>query len=441
MAQADKIEIKIPVTELQLGMHVVRLDRSWLDTDFPVQGFVIRHTADIQALQEQCRYVYVEGEEVPEGPARFGAGVWRRPGANRRRRQVPQLKKISVESELPSAIEAHRQARELARNILEGVRVGRAIDVNHARTVVRTCVDSVLRNHEALQLLAQIRGKDEYTAEEGMNVCILSALFGRHLGLLEGELEKLALSGLLHDVGKVRVPDEILKKPDTLADSEFDIVKYHADHGRTILMGISGLDPIVVDVAYSHHERMSGNSYPRGLLAHQIPFFAKIISIVDAYVAMTSDRVYANAKSSKEALEIVYQARGDQFDESLALDFIQCIGVFPPGALVELNSGEIGIVITAYELNRLRPRVLIVRDPDGRPARERVVDLRRGDEHRSGQPYRIRREMPTGSHGIHLSEYLDQGLKLRNEDPDPELAALVKALAGEALEEDDNPSP
>lgn len=436
MAEPEKIEIKIPVTELQLGMHVVALDRPWLDTDFPVQGFVIRHTADIQALQEQCRFVYVEGEEVPEGPARFNAGVWRRPGADKRRRRVPQLKKIAVESELPSAIEAHRQARSLAREILEGVRVGRAIDVNHARTVVRSCVDSVLRNHEALQLLAQIRGKDEYTAEAGMNVCIMAALFGRHLGLLEGELEKLALSGLLHDVGKVRIPDEILKKPTALEASEFEVVKYHADHGRTILMGISGLDPIVVDVAYSHHERMTGSGYPRGLLAHQVPYFAKIVSIVDAYVAMTSDRVYARAKASKEALDIIYQARGEQFDENLALDFIQCIGVFPPGSLVELNTGETGIVITAYELNRLRPRVLLVRDPDGKPGRERVVDLRRGDEYAPGKPYRIRRELPTGSHGIDLGEYLEQGLQLRNEDPDPELSSLLNALAGEAPDTD-----
>jgi len=132
-------------------------------------------------------------------------------------------------------------------------------------------------------------------------------------------------------------------------------MREHPTHGSRILMSVKGLDPVAVDVAHSHHEHMNGSGYPRGLIAHQIPYFAKIIAILDAYDAITSKRSFEQAHSSKEALDIIYQGRGDQFDENLALDFIRCIGVYPAGSLVALNSGESGIVITTYALNRLRP--------------------------------------------------------------------------------------
>jgi len=429
MDATEPIEIKVPVADLQLGMSVVRLDRPWIETSFPVQGFVIRHEADIEALREQCQYVYVEGQELPAktaGLSRLSGGL----AGRKRKRAVPRLASISVEEEMVSAQQAYRHARSMAKDIISSVRMGQVLDVRRARSVVRECVDSVLRNQEALQMLAQIRGRDAYTAEHSMNVCVLSALFGKHLGMLSGEMEKLALAGLLHDLGNVRVPEQLLTKPESLTPEEFEQVKVHTEHGRRLLMSTSGLDPVTVDVAYSHHERMDGNGYPRGLLAHQVPYFAKIVSIVDAYDAMITDRFHAEALSSREALDVIYQQRGQQFDESLALDFIQCIGVFPAGSLVELSTGESAIVITTYALNRLRPRVLVVRDASGEPCRERVVDLRRRDEQSAGVPYQIRRELPTGSQGIELGDYLEQGLTLHNEDPDPELRVLVDALNG-----------
>lgn len=424
MDNTEPVEIRVSVTELQLGMTVTRLDRDWLDTSFPLQGFVIRHAADIEALQAQCRFVYVQGQEVTDTrPRRFGM-------ASKRRRQIPRLATVDIEGEMPSAREAFEQTRALAEEIMHSARVGQAIDARQARTVIRTCVDSVLRNEEALQMLLQVRSKDDYTAEHGMNVCILAAIFGRHLGLLAGEIEKLALSGLVLDVGKMHMPEGILRKAGPLTEEERALMQQHTEHGRRLLMSVKGLDPVAVDVAHAHHERMNGTGYPRGLLAHQIPYFAKIIGIVDAYDAITSHRVFEPAHSSKEALEIIYEGRGDQFDETLALDFIQCIGVYPAGAIVELNSGEAAIVITTYALNRLRPRVLVVRDPDGRPCHQRVVDLRSQQEYRPGMPYQIRRELPMGSHDIDLRVFTEEGLTLQDEESDPAVSTLVNALRG-----------
>ncbi|XOZ32723.1 HD-GYP domain-containing protein [Halomonadaceae bacterium KBTZ08] len=425
MDKTEPVEIRVSVTELQLGMRVTRLDRSWLETSFPVQDFIIRHAADIEALQEQCRYVYVEGQEIQDSPShRFGL---RR---SRRKQQVPRLATVDIEAEMPSAREAFEQVRALAEEIMESARLGHAIDSRRARTVVRSCVNSVMRNQEALQMLLQVRRKDDYTAEHGMNVCIMAAIFGRHLGLLGGEIEKLALSGLLHDVGKMHIPEEILHKPDRLTDEEDRIMQAHTEHGWRLLRSVKGVDPVAVEVAYSHHERMNGTGYPCGLLAHQIPYFAKIVAIADAYDAMTSERVFDAARSSKEALEIIYEQRGDQFDETLALDFIQCIGVYPAGAIVELNTGEVAVVITTYALNRLRPKVLVVRDAHGEPCPQRLVDLRRRDEYRPGMPYQIGRELPMGSYGIDLRSLTEQGVTLTDETPDPDVTTLINALQG-----------
>lgn len=410
MNSAEIIETRIPTTELQLGMHVVRLDRSWLETDFPVQGFIIRSREDLEALQAVCDHVYIEGRveyrpvaESPSGDNRKGVPAQRR---------VRYLNRISFEEELGPAAKGLKKARALARDIIASVRLGRVLDINRCRQVVSEMVDSVLRNQQALLCLTQIKHKDDYTAEHSINVCILAATFGRHLGFMRSEIERLALCGLLHDVGKIRVPDEVLQKEGAYSPEEFAEMKRHPSHGRDILMSVASLEPVAVDVAYSHHERISGTGYPRGLQAHQIPYYAKIISVVDAYDAITSHRCYDQARSSKTALDIIYECRGEQFDEQLALDFIQCIGVYPPGAIVEMTNGEVGIVLRTHLGRKLRPRLLLVRDSDKVPCRERVVDLTKLDLDAEGQPYSIARELPNNAFDINLQDYLDRGLVL-----------------------------
>ena len=417
MNSAEIIETRIPTSDLQLGMHVVRLDRSWLETDFPVQGFIIRTRDDLEALQSLCDHVYIEGRleyrRVPgttSGHKTKGAPVQRR---------VQYLNRISFEEELGPASTGLKKARALARDIIASVRLGRVLDINRCRQVVSEMVDSVLRNQQALLCLTQIKHKDDYTAEHSINVCILAATFGRHLGFMRGEIERLALCGLLHDVGKIRVPDDILRKEGAYSPEEFAEMKRHPSHGRDILMSVASLEPVAVDVAYSHHERISGTGYPRGLQAHQIPYYAKIISVVDAYDAITSHRCYDQARPSKTALDILYRCKGEQFDEQLALDFIQCIGVYPPGSIVEMTNGEVGIVLRTQSGRKLRPRILLVRDCDKRPCRERVVDLTKLDLDAEGRPYRIAHELPNNAWEINLQDYLERGLMLVRDTPDP----------------------
>lgn len=424
------VESEIDVSELAIGMHVIRLDRPWEDTNFLLQGFVIRDQSEIDALRAQCDFVVIEGRvdgtprAKPEKSSLKPSGLLRLfkrktvpEPANSTAKTVPQRKrvtyinKVDAGKEMETAVIRFEEAQKTAKSIMSGLRVGRTLDLNNARTVVNSCVESVLRNENALLMLTKIKHQDEYTAEHCINVAILAAAFGKHLGLLEGEIRNLALCGLLHDVGKTRIPDEILNKPGALTPQEFDVMRLHTTHGRTILMGTSSSLNTAVDVAFSHHERMDGSGYPRGLQAQQIPYFAKIIGLVDTYDAITSNRVYDKGRASMRALEIIHKHRGTQFDEELAAAFIQMIGVYPPGSIVEMVNGEVGIVVESYPSQKLKPRVLLVRDIDKSPLVPfRTLDLKASPEDAAGAPYRIAHEVPDGTYDIVLQDFVDEGL-------------------------------
>jgi len=423
-------EKEIPVSDVQLGMHIVRLDRPWSETDFPLQGFVVRTTDEIEAVQTQCETVVVEGRvSYRMRLARHAVATAGGPKKTERVKEavVSYINQIPFEDEFERATEAFNTSRRTARNIFESVRLGRVLDIHDIRPVVKDVVASVLRNEAALRWLTQIRTKDGYTAEHSMNVCVLAAAFGRHLELPEQELELLALCGLLHDVGKVRCDEDVLTKSGALTPAEFEHLKMHPDFGRKVLMSVDGLENIAVDVAHSHHERMDGSGYPRGLTHEKIPHFAKIITVVDAYDAITAHRSYDNARSSKMALDIIYKYRGTQFDDDLALEFIRFIGIYPPGSLVELSSGEVGLVLESFPQNRLRPKVLIVRDANKAPCPEKVVNLMTLHV-ANGQPVKISREWPNGSFDIDLKYYLAQGLKLKEVGTPDDTADIARHM-------------
>ncbi|MDX1634634.1 MAG: HD-GYP domain-containing protein [Marinobacter sp.] len=429
MQSVETIETEILVSDVQLGMQITRLDRPWSETDFPLQGFIVRSPDDIQAIREQCETVFILGQVSYVHPRDRAvsvskastAGAKTQPTKTQLVRRINYINQIPFDEELSSAMESFHRCRNLATRILDSVRLGRVIELNEIRPVVKGVVASILRNHSALLWLTQIRSKDGYTAEHCMNVCVLAAAFGKHLGLMESEIETLALAGLLHDVGKVKVDQDVLNKPGAFTEAEFAHMKLHPVYGRQLLLSVHGLPPVAVDVAHAHHERMDGSGYPRGLLHNQIPYFAKVVSVVDAYDAMTGERVYDKAKSSKQALDIIYKCRGKQFDDDLALEFIRFCGIYPPGSLVELSSGEIALVLESYPQNRLRPRVLVVRSQEKAPCTERVVDLLKLNVSNS-DPITVTREWPNGSYDVDLRSYLEKGLILKthsgSQDPD-----------------------
>lgn len=345
---------KVVTHDLQLGMYVVELDRPWIETPFHFQGFLISSEQEIDQLCEYCDHVYID---VTQTEIKY-----REKRKNRTTVKNRRVYKVSTERELPVAVAHYDHAKQVVDRSLSALRLSHDINTTEVKTAVRSCVKSVIKNPNAMLWLTQIKNKDDYTAEHSLRVSVMAVALGRELELLEKELEDLGVAAMLHDVGKVKIPDEVLNKEGALTDEEYVIMKGHAGFGRQLLMSKSDVPPVAVDVAYSHHEHLNGRGYPRGVTAEKIPYFAKIVSVVDAFDAITSDRVYSNARSTLEALRILYECRGQQFDEDIVRAFIRLVGIYPPGHIVELTNGEAGIILSCQRNNKLRPKVIVVRD-------------------------------------------------------------------------------
>ncbi len=396
----------VPVSDLKIGMHVTELDRPWLDTPFILQGFQITTAEEIDTLAEYCEFVYIEGLEDTWLPQK------ERSLSDKLRTRVKAYKNTSGgQQEYKRAGSIHSNARQLTRSFMDDIRLGRAIDIKEVKASVSECVSSVLRNPDGMMWVSKIRDKDEYTAEHSLNVGLLAIVFGRHLGASEEDLNKLGFAGMLHDVGKMRIPTEILNKEGSLSSEEFAVMKRHSQSGRDILMAHKNIYHSAVDVAYSHHETLDGTGYPRKVKASGISDFTRIITLCDIYDAITSNRVYKRGQSSLDALKVLYTNKGTKFDEKLVTEFISCIGLYPPASVVELRNGKVGIVISINHRNRRLPKVLLLRDGEKMPMPEQVIDLEKVALS-AGQAHMIKTVVPNGSYGIRIEHYIQKGLTI-----------------------------
>ncbi len=417
----------VKVGDLRQGMYVCELDRSWRETPFLFQGFEITSQGELDLLKQYCTYVYVESDlstvapppEPPEEPKHTAAAsTAKRPATSAPRLRILDSKTptsgrprgayrhttLDEEAEIVRA--THEQATALIYSLMEDVHLGKSIDTEGAKKVVAGMAASVLRNSDALVCFTHLKKRDDYTALHCLRVSILTLVFGRHLGLNEHELNLLGIGGLLHDIGKMRVPDGILNKPGKLTEREFEIMKSHVPLGVEILQRTKSVAAKSIEVTRQHHERYSGVGYMSQLKAEQITQFGMIAAIVDVYDAITSDRIYQEGISALDALKKMYEWRGRDFHPQLVEQFIQCIGIFPIGSVVVLNTDEIGVVRTLNREQRLKPQVVLVLKPDKtRYSALRAVDLAR-DATPTGKPYEIAKVIPPGQYGIQPVHYL-----------------------------------
>ncbi len=404
--------VMMHVGELRVGMYVSKLDREWLDTPFIMQGFLLEDEEDIDIVSEYCEHVWVDMDYTDKSLSARSSNE----GTAKQARPAPGVfaPEIPVEQEHSKTYKAFREARSLTKTMLDDIRLGAALDGSSAKDTVKDCVSSVIRHPDALLWMAKIRDEREYTAEHCLNVCILAIAFARQLGYAESELHNIGMCGLLHDVGKMRVPQEIVDKPARLTPKEMRLMKAHTVHGRNLLVSGSNVYSGAVDVAYSHHERMDGMGYPRKIPGNSISRYSRLISIVDAYDAMTADRCYSPAKTSTEALKIIYNEKGRHFDEALALKFIETIGLYPAGSIVELYSGEVGLVLESNPKYRHLPRVIILLNNNKKPLKkEEIKDLSFIESGDLPRKYLIKQVWRDGSFDIRLRDYQKKGLILR----------------------------
>jgi HD-GYP domain-containing protein (c-di-GMP phosphodiesterase class II) len=283
--------------------------------------------------------------------------------------------KAREEKERPSAREEYFNAVEVIRELADQVMSDRRLTVSKANRVVGVMLNRVGENRSAVLGLATIKSYDEYTSFHSVNVLILALALGSMLPLDRSALMILGTGALLHDLGKVTVPQVILNKTGPLTSSEWDMMHEHPVRGADILMAQPGVHPLAVMVAYEHHARYDLNGYPTLNSKNHQGLFSRIVEIADVYDAMTSVRPYQNARTPDQAIRVLVKDMGTAFDPLLVKVFIDMIGFFPIGTLVRLATGELGIVYEQNEVDAFSPKVKVIRDPDGEEVEPRLIDI------------------------------------------------------------------
>ena len=389
------IEKKVSVLHLKPGMYVSNLDRPWTDTPFLFQGLLINGDAEIEELRKHCEFVYIDEERGESADVYLSDD-------NKKDRED-----IKVEDELPRAKETHKRLQKEFRKLTELIRSSAPIDVSNISSEVNTLVEGSMRCSDAYVLLTRLREKDNYTYGHCLSASIFSVLMGKQLGLKKDELEEIAIGHLLFDIGKLRLPERILKKGASLTETEQILARKHVEYSVKILGDAQGIKPSTIDIARFHHERYDGSGYPSGLSNNQIPLYARIAAIIDAYDAMTSSRPYSQQKSHEMVIKEMYARKDIEFQGDLLETFIQSLGTYPTGSLVELNTGEVGIVLQQNKISRLRPRVMIIlnREKEFNNYFPIINLLSKEQDKKEGKTIEISRTLEAGAYGIDPTEF------------------------------------
>lgn len=403
------MKVKVDIDRLTEGMFVSELDCDWKETSFLLEGVLITGDEELAELKRCCSYVYVDAERSHESVVPNLRRLSRQPppavqvAPKRDAENLAEKEEKHFKQALQEARPVHNRTKTYIDNLLEDVRLGNSLDTNTARDLVSEITESISTSPNAMVWLSHLKHRDEYTVTHCMNTCILSVTFGRFLGMSKDELQLMGLGALLHDIGKMRVPTEILNKPGRLTREEFDIIKTHPAKGHELLIGKGGIPEESLDIVLHHHERLSGKGYPHGLNYDQVNRMTKIVSIVDVYDAITSDRCYHNGVAPHEALKNMYAWIGMDFEQELVEQFIKCLGIYPIGSMVRLNLGHTGIVVSASEKSRLRPIVLLVINSKGeRYVKPKLINLAHPRWREGEQKLEIQRILDSSECGIDL---------------------------------------
>lgn len=354
---------KVPVGSLRPGMYVHDLGLGWLDHPFPFSHFALKsddQVAELVALGLQTVLIDTEkGGDVPDAQTEEEARADATAKLMLVATEKPQaIRAVSVAEEIARARQLHQRAGVVVRDIMRDARLGNAVHVENVAALVDDITESVVRNSGALLSMLRLKNKDDYTFLHCVSVGTLMVTFGRSLGLEAEVLRQAGIGGFVHDVGKMKVPDSILNKPAKLTDAEFAVIRSHPSEGHAILRESSGVGVLPLDITLHHHERLDGRGYPEKLPGASISMLARMASIVDVYDAITSDRVYHKGLEPTEALRRMMEwAEGGQFDAELLKRFIRCVGIYPTGTLVRLDSGLLAVVTDQNAKELVKPRV------------------------------------------------------------------------------------
>ncbi len=358
------MKMRISVSDIEMGMYIDELDRPWVGSPFMFQGFLLSEAKHLEQLTQLCEFVYVDPEKSSVSVSSNLHLISPSDSDDTAKIFIdtvvisPQdMGDSDLEQELLKAKRMHDQTRDYIGHVLKGVYRGVIPDIEKAKELVSELVTNIVTSPDMLVLLTQLKDRDEYTAIHSMNVCVLSIAFGRYLDLPLDKLRALGLAALLHDVGKMKVASHILQKPGKLTKEETSLMRAHAYLGYELLKDEKGMTEEILEVVKDHHERINGSGYPMGIKGEQLTSLTKIVSLVDVYDALTSDRAYKDAMTQTNALHKIYNMAKDNFDHEFIESFIKCIGIYPVGSIVEMNTGHVGVVVKLNNDYKLKPVV------------------------------------------------------------------------------------
>lgn len=357
---------KVDSSQLRVGMFIHELDCGWMEHPFVRNRFKLSKDEEIRKiLAAGIRGVVIDcgkGLDVAEAPTLSEAEADTEAELTAVVSERSIVLRTTLGEEIGRASAIRSQASGLVRMVMRDARLGKAVELDQVAPVVENITESILRNAGALISLCRIKNKDDYTFLHSVSVCTLLVAFCRSRGMAEDTIYQAGIGGLLHDTGKALVPDSILNKPGRLTDEEFAIVKRHPRDGHDILRGTPGIGPIPLDITLHHHERRDGSGYPDRQDEQAISELAQMAAIVDVYDAITADRCYHRGMPAAEALRKIFEWSKFHFNPVLAQEFIRCVGIYPVGTLVRLESGRLGVVVEPHETSLLTPKVNVFFD-------------------------------------------------------------------------------
>ncbi len=429
----------VSVADLKIGMFVVEPDCPWSEFSFALQGFVITSPEQVDIFQQKCRFVSIDRSRSlnehyaapkPEWDKPFKASSFRSVGAERggglelssplvpsvqekqrarRRRFFDFLRSqkddehiLALSRELTYIEPRYDELSDALQNAFDGFAEGREVDIPAVREGLRDIAGSLRRNSDAVMWLLRLRQRDQYSFDHAMDVSVNMIMLGTHIGWREHQLLELGLAGMMQDVGKTQLPVALLTKTTALSATERKLVQSHVASSLEILHSQADIPPEVIMTVTRHHERWDGSGYPLGLKFEEIGMAAEIAGMADSFCAMLKDKPYRNALGHQQALEELHNLRGKQFNPALMEQFVQCVGLYPIGTLVELNTGEVAVVIQQNRVQRSKPRLVVMLDADKVAVRSyRIIDLREAANAR----LRIAKALPHNAYGLAPNDY------------------------------------
>lgn len=411
------VKTKISVIALEVGMSVVELDRPWTDLPFSLQGLTIKDDFEIQVLQKYCKYVYIEhdysgslGIDSEKASAKFSPSLANKKAFTRKIRGLQPT--TELDNELARAHSVYFEARRHMERIFNSARNHKAINIKETHSIVTKCISSIVSNANALFWLTRIQDTSAVEANHSLRVAVLSIALGHYIGMHRQELEQLGVAALLHDIGKTRIPEDILNKRSRFTEAEKRVMEKHTSLGYELLHADTGLEPIIKEVALNHHQRPDGQGYPAKQRNNPLSLFTRIVSIVDSYDDMTHEISHLKSVSPRLALKEIYEQAGKQFDRNLAKAFIKMVGIYPAGSLVKMTNGEVAMVVSTESKSKLSPKVELIYDSHGKMRSPLIVDLQQDVKDKAGKEYKIAGSLPDGSMGMDMKRYIAERLNI-----------------------------